>query len=212
LQSYEIKKFAGIAIIPIFVNIYIFMKKVFLPLAAIAILAGCTKLDDLEKLADINKDMDYSQTVDVNGLPDGAPSLPPGGVSQDLPKFAVETKSKQFIEENNTSAEYLKHVKLKKFVASVAKPDGKNFEFMDTIRIYLSAPGLPEILAAHKYGIPKGLKEVSLDCDTTNLKEYILKDSVFFRVGGHYVAIPDTGSKLQFKSTFNFLANPLNKK
>ena len=92
------------------------------------------------------------------------------------------------------------------------EPSGSNFDFMDTIRVYVSAQGLEEKLAAKKYGIPKGQQTLELDCEDVNLKEYFIKDTMYIRFGGHFTGVPDSNAKIELTPTFNMLANPLKNK
>lgn len=172
--------------------------------------AGCDKIKDL---TDISKELTYDGSVEipgVPGLPDTATIVPPGGITGDFPIFGEATNSQQLIKDNNTSSDLVTHVTLTKLSLAMAAPDSANFNFMDTIRVYIGASGMKEELLGKKNGIPKNVKTVDLDPENINIKEYFLKDSIFFRVNGHFVEVPRKGSKMDLKAVFNLLANPLN--
>ena len=189
------------------------MKKADLVAGALTLVAvACNKIEDL---ANISKDFTYTEVVDVpsiTGLPSVIDSLPQGGISADAPVMPMETNSAQYISESGSSANLVQHVKLVKFVTTMKEPSGSNFDFMDTIRVYVSAQGLEEKLAAKKYGIPKGQQTLELDCEDVNLKEYFIKDTMYIRFGGHFTGVPDSNAKIELTPTFNMLANPLKNK
>ncbi|RYD54864.1 MAG: hypothetical protein EOP56_18010 [Sphingobacteriales bacterium] len=186
------------------------MKKAYLFIAAVSMFAiGCDKIEDLAK---IEKDLDFTQTVDVPGLPNGADSLAQGQVVRgDFPIMAIETKSKEFLEGEGSAAnpDAVEHVKLSKFKASVLMPANGDFDYVDSIYVFLSAKGLSEIKIASKTSVAKGSKSIDFDCNSDNLKEYFLKDTMYVRMGGKFVGAPDSGSRLEIKPTFNVKANLL---
>ena len=189
------------------------MKKYYLIAALAAV--GLTSCEKLSTLGDISRDFTYTEKVDmpdVPGLPAGVDSLPLGGFTGYVPTMAIATNSKQYIGESGTTPDLVKHARLTKMSAAILQPAGANFDFMDTVRMYLSGPGLEEKLVAYKYGIPKGTQTLDLDVDTMNLKPYFIKDSMYVRFGGHFVGTPDSTTKLELKATINMLANPLKTK
>lgn len=183
------------------------MKKAALLLLAGATIVGCNKL---KKLAEINVNFPYSNTVDLPGVPGGTQVIPPGGISADMPTYATATNSKVYVNQYGTAPDKVISVKLTQLKAEIVQPSSQTFDYIDTIRVYMSATGLPEQLAAYKYGIAKGQTTLNLDCADVNLKEYYLKDTMYFRVNGHFVGIPDSATKIKLSSTFNMRANPLN--
>lgn len=186
------------------------MKKYYLVLAlGVTGLMSCEKL---ENLGDISRDFTYSETVDmpeVPQLPAGMDTLPAGGYTGYVPAMAMATNSKQYVGESGSTADLVKHAKMIKISANMLQPGGANFDFMDTVRMYVSAQGLEEKLIGYKYGIPKGTQQLDLDVDSVNLKEYFLKDTMYVRFGGHFVGVPDSNTRLDLKTTINMLANPI---
>ncbi|WP_276134173.1 hypothetical protein [Polluticoccus soli] len=187
------------------------MKKYYLVLALAA--SGLMSCEKLEHLGDISRDFTYTETVEmpeVPGLPD-IDTLPEGGFTGYAPTMAMATNSKQYVGESGSTPDLVKHAKMTKLLASILQPTGANFDFMDTVRMFVSAEGLEEKLIAYKYGIPKGTQQLDLDVDSVNLKQYFLKDSMYIRFGGHFIGVPDSNTKVELKTTFNMLANPLKK-
>jgi hypothetical protein len=184
------------------------MKKAYLLAVAVFAFVGCEKI---KELADININLDYKETVDIPALPGGIDTIPPGtGVSAYFPGKGFATNSQQYLNQNKTNAELVKHVKLTKLSAVMQQPTSANFDFIDTLRIYMYSKDLEEKLVAYKYGVPKGQTSLEMDLvQDLNMKDYFLKDSMFVRFGGHFVGIPDSNSKVELSTTFNLLANPL---
>ena len=184
------------------------MKKAFLFACVAIAFASC---DKVKELANINQNLTYSESVTIPELPGGIDTLPPGGITAYFPGQGVETKSQEYLGQFNTDASLITHVKLTELLAVIAQPPGGNFDFIDSINVYLTADGMEEKLVAYKHGIPKGTSNLSLDCATDiNLKEYFLKDMMYLRFGGHFVGVPDSSCKIDLTYTFNLLANPLN--
>jgi hypothetical protein len=189
------------------------VKKSYLILAFVAIGAvSCEKISNITDFANISKDFTYKETIEVpkvEGLPEDLGPLPNGGMTAYLPPMAFATNSKQYVSESGSAVDLVKEVKLKQLSASIIQPADKNFDFLDTLRVYASAPGLEEKLVAYKYGVPKGLQKLDLDLEPVNMKEYFLKDTMYVRFGGHFNSVPSTESKIELSSVYNMIANPL---
>lgn len=184
------------------------MRKAFIYTCVALAFASC---DKVKELANINRDLTYSETISIPSLPGDIDTLPPGGISAYFPGQGIATNSQAFIEEYQTSPNLINHVKLTKLATVSKEPAGGNFDFVDTLNVYLRADGLEEKLVAYKHGIPKGVSTIDLDCvSDINLKEYFLKDTMYLRFGGHFVGVPDSATKIELNSTFNLFANPLN--
>ncbi len=167
--------------------------------------------DKVKNLANINQNLTYTESIDIPSLPGNIDTLPPGGVTAYFPGQGIPTNSQAYLNQFNTKPSLITHVKLTKLQAVMQQPQGGNFDFIDSISVYLSAQGLDEKLVAYKYGIPKGTTTLDLECQPDlNIKEYFLKDTMYLRFGGHFVSVPAANSKIDLTSVFNLLANPLN--
>jgi hypothetical protein len=173
-----------------------------LPMAALLLFA--TSCNKLRHLADINFNLPYSQEFAAPAIDSTVP-IPPGGLPVSLPAVAVPTNSKTEMEKNNISSDLITVVKLKSFSQ---KTTTGNFNFTDTLQVYMSAPGLPETLLAYKNGIPVNTDNIVFDCTDKNLKEYFLQDTVYLRMQGHFKTAPPAA---QYKTEFTFgiTANPV---
>lgn len=183
------------------------MKKVLI--VALALL-GFTACDKLKSIADIKFSIPYTERVEVSGLPDN-PFILPQGLTASIPPIAVETKSEEYIKQYNTSSALITEVKLGQLKLEINEPATQNFDMMDSVWLFVSASGLPEIQAAYYFDIPKGVKTLDLITSGDNLKEYFLQDSMYFRIQGHFYKAPDSASVFTISTRFDAIANPLNK-
>ncbi len=195
------------AFLPIFgADTFNIMKKVVVVALSILVLASCKKLIEL---ANINFSVPVSKTIAVDGL-EGNPSIPAGiGTKASLPPIAVETKSEEYIKNYNTSSDLITSVVFSQLKIDVNEPTGQNLDLVDSLWLYVSASGLPEVLASHYYDIPKGIRSLELKTTDLNIKDYFLQDSMYFRVEGHFYNAPDSASVFTFTTRFDVVANPL---
>ena len=64
----------------------------------------------------------------------------------------------------------------------ITAPEGETFDFLRSIKIYISAEGLDEKMIAWKTDMKDdGATTITLDTSDDNLKDYILKDSFQLR-------------------------------
>jgi len=184
------------------------MKKLIVAAFALLIVTSCKKLTDL---ANIKFVIPYSKTVAVPGLP-GNPFIPPTGLTTSIPTIAVESKSEEYIKKYNTSSELITKVIFTELKLEITEPATQNFDLVDSIWLFVSASGLPEVQSAHYFNVPKGTRTIDMVTSDVNMKEYFLKDSMYFRLQGHFHNAPDSASVFTISSKFDVTANPLKKK
>ncbi|HOA38728.1 MAG TPA: hypothetical protein PKJ36_10015, partial [Flavihumibacter sp.] len=98
-----------------------------LGLVAIIVFGACEKIKDLLNFSIANESsFTVSSTTPINSpytinTPD------------------VTTNSSQEFENNNTNAKLVKEVKLKSLTLTITNPSQQNFNFLKTIRIYISS-------------------------------------------------------------------------
>ncbi len=185
-------------------------KTVFVMGMAFITLAGaCTKV---KTVVDTNVDIPYSTSVAVPAsVTDTSVALPAGGLSVSFPNVSMATGSKEFLSQYNTNPDRVVSVDLKGASIEIETPSNTNFDYMDSIELYVSAAGQPETLMAYEYGVPKGQKVLDLvSVPNVNLKSYYLQDAMLFRVKAHINATPPTGEQLTIATVMHLLANPLN--
>ncbi len=111
----------------------------------------------------------------------------PSTILIDLPLDIVtpemQTNISQELENNNSNKEQIESVKLEEMLLTVASPAGQDFSFLKNIRLYISADGLGEKEIANKDNIPENVgSEMKMDIINVELKEYLKKDKISFRV------------------------------
>lgn len=170
---------------------------------------SCTKI---KQLANINLNIPYSAQVTVptvQGYTTGQ-KLPPGGLALPFPATGIPTNSQQTLAQYNVSSSKIVSVYLQSLSIQIIAPNNQNFDFLDTIQLYISVPLQPEVLVAYEYNIPKGQNTLTLTpVADVNLKNYFLADTMYFRLYAHINAIPASGTQLNISSNFHLLANPL---
>jgi hypothetical protein len=190
------------------------MKKVIglLSLAGLVLAVGCTKL---KNLTTINVDVPLSNSTSIPKVYDTSNHIPfpAAGVSASLPSISIPTNSQQFISGNNTTVNDITSVSMKSATIQMTAPSGANFDYLDSINVYLSATNLPTILFASKTSIPKGQNTINLDLSPadTSMKSYFLKDTLNISANAHFNNLPPANySVIQTTITFHVTANPLN--
>jgi hypothetical protein len=155
------------------------MKKIILSFGLVILFIGinsCAKkqIDELTEF-----DIAYSNTVVVpattlnNTVSATAPI--------DIKTPDVPTNSSSSFSSNKTSSDLISEIKMKSLTISV--PSG-NLDFIKSVSIYINATGLSEALVASKSVIPSGQTSVVMDMGDVNIKDYIKKDNISFRVTG----------------------------
>ncbi|MEM6349065.1 MAG: hypothetical protein AAF927_34580, partial [Bacteroidota bacterium] len=140
------------------------------------VLALFLSLYSCEKLSEFTQfNLNYTASVTV-----------PATVGVDLPfdLFTpdIETNSETEFETEKTSKDLLEEVKLTKLDLTITSPTDADFDFLETITVYLAAEGLPEIAIATKDMVEDGITEtLSLDVIEDDLKDYIKTDGFKLR-------------------------------
>lgn len=182
------------------------MKRTLIAIVALSVVTvlGCKKL---KSVADIKFGIPYKETVDIQGFQNPG-TFPSQGLTLPLPQIALATNSAEALKEYNTSADLVTSVKLGLMKLTMESAGG-NFDLVDSLKMYITAPGLSEELAAFEYGIPKGTKTIDMDVVDLNVKEYFLKDSIYLKLVGHFYSAPEENTKLTIETRFDAVANPL---
>lgn len=94
---------------------------------------------------------------------------------------AVTTNSTSEFESNDTKAEYVKDVKLKKLVLTITSPERKKFTFLKSIFIYINTDDSNEILLAWKENVSSETSSIELETTDENLDIYIKNSSYRLR-------------------------------
>jgi hypothetical protein len=168
------------------------MKKIVLVIPVLfLLLISCNLID---KLTQINLVFDKTITLpSVKGV-----DLP---VNTEIPD--VETNSKSTFAVENANKGTIEAVLLKVSELTISTPTNGNFSFLKSITIYMSADNLSEVKVAWQDTIP-GDSGNTLTLKTTDadLKEYILKDSINYRVNSVIHKVINSDYSINMHSVF----------
>ncbi len=117
--------------------------------------------------------IDYSTTLPVPSSSISA-NVPVEFTTPDIPT----TSSTRFASEKTTK-ELIDEIKLTKFNIST---NTGNLDFLKSISISIQASGLQGMAVASKTLIPTGQTNISADLSDVNIKDYIFKDNIRFKV------------------------------
>lgn len=146
------------------------MKKYFLIFILAVISASCNKFDKLTQF-----DMDYKTQITI-----------PSTIGVNLPLNIyspnITTNSESVFDLHDTKARKVEKIHLTSLTMSVADPVGKNINFLKSLKLFISADGLPEIEAAWvENHTDDGLGELELNVIPDDLKDYVIKESFSLR-------------------------------
>lgn len=146
------------------------MKHTFLFLFLLVEFSSCKKLHELTQF-----NMDYeTDMVFSTGLPINLP------VNISTPD--ISTNSEQQFAINDTRKDLIESIKLTQLKLTITSPSGKTFSFLKDIRIYISAPNLPEVEVASRLNIDNSVgAELQPTAYDVELKEYIKADTFTLR-------------------------------
>lgn len=95
----------------------------------------------------------------------------------------IETNSESKFAVNDTRKDLIEEMKLTTLRLTHTSPADRDFSFLKSISVFISADGLPETKIAWKDNIPANVgKIIFLDLTDNDLKEYIKKDKFALRM------------------------------
>ena len=84
------------------------------------------------------------------------------------------SQSQQF-ENQGYSKDQVDSVHMLEMTVTIRSPAGSNFDFLDSIRFYAEAEGLPRVMVAELSPVPDGASTLSLDVDASiELQPYVI--------------------------------------
>lgn len=151
------------------------MKKPFILCGVILVVLFFVSCKKLGK----RKEFDLNYTEDIT-IPANNTIL---SLPFDIRSPETTTNSNAEYKNQGTSSKLVESVTLSKLTLKVKSPQSENFDFLNSIEIYISSANTQETLLASKNNIPEnGLKELDLDVCPTNLKNFLQDDSFILRV------------------------------
>lgn len=139
-------------------------------LVSLLLVFSCKKIDKLTQF-----DMDYDSSVTVESTL---------GINVPFNIYTpdITTNSESTFESNNTHKDLIESISLKTMTMSISNPAGDDFSFLKSIEIYISADGLSDVKIAWKDDISDNTTELNLETSSTDLKDYVKKDSFKLKV------------------------------
>ncbi len=162
--------------------------------AVLLLAAGCGKLDTF--------DVVRSGSATIPGAAGGA-ALPGGGIASFPISIGRDALSAQGINPNEIDSASLVGLRLQ-------VTQGTSLEkWLQSISLYVEAPGLPRVLVAQKSGIgalPAGTTQVDLDTSGVDLKPYVLATTTTVTAEGSGT-VPPVDTTLEATATVRVKVN-----
>ena len=157
------------------------MKNAAVFIFAVLVFAGITSCqktkDEVNKATEF--DMNYS-TGDIT-VPSSTLTTVVSGSTQTV-EFntpEISTASTSRFTSESTTQDLIDEIKMTKF--NVSNSNG-NLNFLKSINIYIKTSGLGDVLVATKTVVPQNVSSFNADLTDVNIKHYIFKDKIQFKV------------------------------
>jgi hypothetical protein len=132
--------------------------------------SGCKKARELTYF-NVNQSTEFT-------IPQ-ATNLPlPGNIAT----APVQTSSEFDFSNDKKSTRYVDEVVTQSLRMSVIAPENQNFNFLNKIKIYISAPGLTETLVGYKDVVPENVSSFDLDMTHARVDQYLRTETYTLRV------------------------------
>jgi hypothetical protein len=175
------------------------MKKALIlaPLAFILFLFSCEKIDQL-----LTFYIDDTQNITI-------PANFPIGSLGVLAPIPVTTRSDETFRNNNTAADKVKDVSLNKLTLSITDPAGQNFDFLQSIELFISTDANDQVRLAYLDQVPRGVSSIELTSTNAKLDKY-LKAATYTLTTKAQLAQPISRNvTVKAESRFKVTADPL---
>ncbi|WP_290790854.1 hypothetical protein [Flavihumibacter sp. UBA7668] len=135
------------------------------------VIPSCKKLAELTQF-----NLNYNTETTIHAGP--ASNLP-----FDVFTPEITTASETEYEGRKTNKNLIQSIVIRNLVLKIKEDSGRTFDFLNSIKIYISTNGKPELLIASKDAIPDTIgNELTLDCTTEELKDYLIQDKYKLRL------------------------------
>jgi len=172
-------------------------RKISIVILCAACLFGCKK--------DLNVSFNVSQSTSFTIPPSSPLSI------LNLVSPSINTNWQQDFSNNNANVNKIVSMNLTDLQLVITSPSGQTFGFLQSISIYISAPGLSSVEIAQLNPVPANSgSTLSLDCDNVDLSAYAKQSS--FTLTFNTTTDQSTSSSINITAnmTFHIVANPLN--
>ncbi|AHJ99613.1 hypothetical protein [Hymenobacter swuensis] len=166
-------------------------------LLVVAFLSSCDKIADL-----LTFYIEDSQSVKI------ASNFPIGQVVP-LTPISVPTRSDEKFKNENTSANLVKDVKLDRLTLTITDPNAENFDFLQSISIYISTNSNDRILLASLDNVPTGVSTLQLTPTKEKLDTYVKASSYTLSTEARIRKPISRDITIRTDSRFKVTADPL---
>jgi hypothetical protein len=176
------------------------MKNTLLLLTAVLLLAtvACKKVDKL-----LTFYIEDSQNIRVAGT-----NLPLGSLLPIAP-ISVTTRSEERFRNEDTRADLVKNVSLNKLTLTITDPNTANFDFLESITIYISTDQNDKVPLASLASVPQGVRTIELQSSGTALDKYIKAPSYTLTTEAKIRRALSQDITMRADSRFKVTADPL---
>jgi hypothetical protein len=164
------------------------------------------KKEEAAKLTEFDINYSTNLTIPSVSMTVSNPSLTPTTVEFTTPNVPTQQAAKFSAE--GTAQSLIDQIKMTKFDISVSG-SGANLDFLKSLTVYIKASGLGEQIVATKTNIPSGITSVAMELQDLNIKDYIFKDNIQFRVVAIFDETAATDQVLKMDETVHVKATLL---
>lgn len=130
----------------------------------IPLVISCQKIDDLKEFT-LNYDIEFTiPKTNVVGI-------------VDVPTSSVENNAEQQFKSNDADINHVEKIRLSGLKLTITDPTSEDFSFLNSIHIYMEAPGLEKVKIAYKDNVPENVSSFDLETTGAILDEYLKQDS-----------------------------------
>lgn len=167
------------------------------------------KKKEVDKSVDFNIDYTNNLTIPSASMTISNPSVTPTPVEFTTPNIPTQQATK--FSEAGTSQNLIDKIVMTKFNISATSSGTTtaNLDYLNSITIYIKAAGLADAMIASKSNIPNGISSIAMDLQDVNIKEYIFKDNIQFRILATFDATTPANQTLKLDETLRVSAKLL---
>ncbi|MES2566611.1 MAG: hypothetical protein V4565_07080 [Bacteroidota bacterium] len=185
------------------------MKKIYSLSLVVALLGfslSCKK-KEVDKLTEFN--IDYTTNLTIPSASITVPPTPTTSVEFTTPNVPTQQATK--FKEAGTAQNLIDEIKMTRFNISAVGTGTStaHLDYLKSLTIYIKASGLGETAIASKSDIPVGTSSISMDLEDVNIKDYIFKDNIQFRVLAIFDASSSSNQTLKMDETVHVSAKLL---
>ena len=148
-----------------------YLKIIIIPLIISVLLTNCKLIDGWTQF-----EVNYSSFVML-------PQDMNINQSEDVYPSAIEANLKGKVEDEGSSMDKIESVELTKLKLKITSPSGKDFQFLNSVALYMTAEGMDEIKVAWNDDVPTTVGDVlSLKTSSKDLTDYLVMDVVTLRL------------------------------